>query len=391
MNFHIPHFSDHTINSDAKNAIVVVGIRPNKFIINNLVELTRYYKNSAVPYDVFYIPDDDGQPFIHPELNILQVSKMECSQQGFQHMIMFHHTVPNNAHVCGWDKALYIASKLKKYDHYWLIEDDVFYSHLDLFSEVDSKTFDFDLLCKEFFPTLLRTPPFPAELLKDNWEIDPADSVPKRINPLNGFRESVVTHALSKFKKGDYLGAIKSYQENCALESFAPESSWLVPPPHIHSLSSVLRISHKLLRTIADFAATHATLFIQEYIFTTLAYHNNLKVGHQHFNGRDGALQEMQKHYNKFTNHEYLEDSVGYKVFQIDYMRNDFNNVAADKTLSGAEKCNILVNGIEGQSFPFLSKFFRPNPEARVLFHPFKDVSLFQQVRKVLHKQLALS
>jgi len=153
MNTKIEHFSKREIKSEAKIAVFCIGLRPTLELIKFYSRFKNYYKGN---YDFYYIADDDGQPLYYEDINVMQVSKMECSNAGFQHSIMFHNTVPNNAHVCAWDKALYIASKIRPYDHYWLIEEDVFISSLEIFKNIDEKTKEFDLVCKEFVPNFFR-------------------------------------------------------------------------------------------------------------------------------------------------------------------------------------------------------------------------------------------
>lgn len=381
MNPQIPHFTSVDIKGgNGKNAIFIIGVRPTPPFISNLTALTQYYAGLKEPYDVFFIPDDDGQPFLHPDLNIMQVSKMEWSQNGFQHLIMFHNTVPNNAHVSGWDKALYIASSLNSYDNYWFVEDDVVYSEPGIFHKLDKGNDHVDLMCRNLRPSPFFPAPAIEEILKDNWEIDPNSSIPRK-GKQKGYWDS-----LPIFQKCWKLAGQKKYKE--AAEMYLKESSkyeWLTPPPHIHGDSQVIRFSKNLLKVISDFAAAHNTLYIQEYIFFTLAYHHNLKI--KCFSWTEGGeptnrelITAFDSHFKNFNNIEFFE----HQHFETDYVRAWVPPIENDTSLSDQEKAKKIFERAEFGQID--GKNVRLNPRLTIPFfyHPIKNPKINHFLRELL-------
>ena len=369
MNPQIPHFNSVDIKTcNAKKAIFLIGVRPTPALVRSLSDLTRHYFSSSDGYDVFFIADDDGQPFIHPDVNIMQVSKMECSSRGFQHLIMFHNTVPHNAHVSAWDKALYVASSLNSYDHYWFVEDDVVYSDLDIFSYLDQNHDHVDLMCRRLNAAPFFNNPAVGELLKNNWEINSLNAIPHRRVRLGKEYTTQAQKWLKLAREGQYKESIELYLKE------SRKYEWLVPLPHIHGPSQCIRFSRNLLNIIADFAATHNTLFCQEYIFYTLAYHNNLKIKTSAWTGgRKPTERELitafDSHFKNFNNIEFFDKDH----WKTDHLRGWIPPIENDASLTPIEKARRIFEkgSLKAVDFPFF-------------YHPVKNHDVHATLRSLI-------
>lgn len=335
MNTKIEHFSEREIKSEAKIAVFCIGLRPTLELIEFYSRFKNYYKGN---YDFYYIADDDGQPLYYEDINVMQVSKMECSNAGFQHSIMFHNTVPNNAHVCAWDKALYIASKIRPYDHYWLIEEDVFISSLEIFKNIDEKTKEFDLVCKEFNPNFFRPNlgAHPEEQLGSDWAVEPCFGNAS-YNKLSPERRAPLHQRIKVREKCDLLQQNLKFEEcmNTYLDHMKNvDIDWIVPEPHIQSLFCAGRISRRLLNEISNLARDKGALFSQEYIFPTLCLINGFKIltnKREFKNEIDTKIEVFQKKFN--VDLYDFNDILNYNPIQIGYLKSHIQGITSE-TLS---------------------------------------------------------
>ena len=329
MNTKIEHFSEREIKSEAKIAVLCICVRPTLELIKFYSRFKKYYKGA---YDFYYIADDDGQPLYYEDINVMQVSKMECSNAGFQHSIMFHNTVPNNAHVCAWDKALYVASKIRPYDHYWMIEEDVFISSLEIFKNVDEKTKEFDLVCKEFMPNFFmgNLGCHMEEQLGSDWYVGykyyqkmASTHIKNNENRIKSIKERrKISRECSRLQKlggrhhlRDCMNTYFSHVENIDID-------WIVPEPHIHALFCAGRISRRLLNKISDLARDKGTLFSQEYIFPTLSLANGFKILSNCSNSPERERVEVFKEKFNVDIHGFV-DLIGYNPFDLSYTRRE--------------------------------------------------------------------
>ena len=341
MNTKIEHFSEREIKSEAKIAVFCIGVRPTLELIKFYSKFKNYYEGE---YDFYYIADDDGQPLYYEDINVMQVSKMECSNAGFQHSIMFHNTVPNNAHVCAWDKALYIASKIRPYDHYWMIEEDVFISSLEIFKNIDEKTKEFDLVCKEFVPNFFRADlgPHMVEQLGSDWDVGyrhhekmASTHIKDNENRTEGIKERYkIREECCRLQKHhpprprDCMNTYFRHVENIDID-------WIVPEPHIHCLFCAGRISRRLLNKISDLARDKGALFSQEYIFPTLSLANGFKIitnmqGHTY----PAEIEAFQTKFDVDL-HDF-KDFLGYNPLKLEYLRESVSTLTSE-TLSDKE------------------------------------------------------
>ena len=337
MNTKIKHFSEREIESEAKIAVFCMGVRPTLELIEFYSRFKKYYKGA---YDFYYIADDDGQPLYYEDINVMQVSKMECSNAGFQHSIMFHNTVPNNAHVCSWDKALYIASKIRPYDHYWMIEEDVFISSIEIFKNVDEKTKEFDLVCKEFTPNFFRANigPHAEEQIGSDWAVEPCGENAS-YKKLSTEKEASLDQRAEVREKCRLLQKNEKFEEcmNTYLDHMKNiDIDWIVPEPHIQSLFCAGRISRRLLNKISDLARDKGALFSQEFIFPTLCLINGFKIlTNMRVNDRlDPRIEVFQKKFN--VDLYDFKDVLDHNPIRLSYLRRHITTITSE-TLSDEE------------------------------------------------------
>ena len=112
------------------------------------------------------------------------------------------------------------------YEYVWFIEEDVFIPHIYTILNIDNKYPNYDLLCNS---NNYNTTPQGENIKKWNW--------------------------YSYFKKYCYL-----------------------KPPYFTSMICAIRCSKKMLNTIHKYTVHYKTLFMDEVLFNTLAYRDNLSI-----------------------------------------------------------------------------------------------------------------
>lgn len=386
MNTKIEHFSEREIKSEAKIAVFCIGLRPTLELIKFYSRFKNYYKGN---YDFYYIADDDGQPLYYEDINVMQVSKMECSNAGFQHSIMFHNTVPNNAHVCAWDKALYIASKIRPYDHYWLIEEDVFISSLEIFKNIDEKTKEFDLVCKEFNPNFFRPNlgAHPEEQLGSDWAVEPCGENAS-YNKFSTERQAFLHQRAEVREKCGLLqqnGKLEECMNTYLNHMKNVDIDWIVPEPHIQSLFCAGRISRRLLNKISDLARDKGALFSQEYIFPTLCLINGFKIltnKREFKNEIDTKIEVFQKKFN--VDLYDLKDVLNYNPIQLVYLRHHIaaitSETLSDKEINKFHLKFFLSPDKNEWLYLLISRDYQLDElSAGVFYHPVKNAKIWSK------------
>jgi hypothetical protein len=209
-------------------------------------ELIAFYARFLpLGYEVFVVVDDNTLRVEYPGIRFIQIDDDECRRNGF---INFNPVVKKESRCSAWDKAVYYFCRIdNSHEHVWFIEDDVFV-------------------------------PFPETLLKLDEKYGKADIV-------------------SKDNNVNETGMLSGW----FWWQFVPKGS--LPPPWAHSMVCAVRLSRTLLDVLATFVQGNKTrlrltnfiielarfasrrkdylgqklLFI-EYIFHTLALHNNCKI-----------------------------------------------------------------------------------------------------------------
>jgi hypothetical protein len=189
-------------------------------------ELIEFYKKTIDENHELFIVVDDNQHKIseHDGINFIYLDDSICIHQGFT---LFNTAIKKNgifSNCSAWEKALMFFCELNKtYDHVWFIEDDVFIPQSGLISEIDQQHPHSDLITNRH-----------------------------------------------NINNDGSLGAWKWWQ------TFPRE---ILPPPWAHSMVCAVRLSKKLLQVLSEFVKDHKnSMKFIEYIFNTLALHNNLEI-----------------------------------------------------------------------------------------------------------------
>jgi hypothetical protein len=202
------------------NALIILTKTPNPEIVD-------FYKTiSRDNYDVYLLSDDNSSNLIiDDDINYLQIDDELCKKYGYH---SFNPVINKNKFgslcISAWDKALFYFGRLNKsYDNIWFIEDDVFVPDINLFQTMDDQFFDEDLLASG--------------------------------NNINT------------------TGEIESW----FWWKTVPMSN--LPLPWAQSAVCAVRMSKKLIRIVDNYVTNNMnSLKFIEYIFHTLALHNNLNV-----------------------------------------------------------------------------------------------------------------
>lgn len=196
-----------------KIAIALLCREPHK----NHMEFFNQMEN----YDVFFICDMNNAPTHYPEyphIQFIQIPDEEARTNGFRHCNI--NVIAKD--VISWDKVLYYFCRVNhKYDHVWLIEDDVFVPDLNTLPMIDQKYETDDLLCRSNGANTVGTD-------FDGWT----------------WRYGAGKHEL----------------------------------PWYCSMVCAIRVSKKLLTKIDDYVLNRGELFFLEMMFNTIAMANGLKV-----------------------------------------------------------------------------------------------------------------
>ena len=199
--------------------ICFLTYQPSIITLNFCKELKEKtnYKILIVVDDCSYnIPEDDGS------IDIVKISKKESELNGYKSSVTW-----SKGTAFSRDKALYYFNTNNiDYEYVWFIEEDVFIPHIYTILNIDNKYPNYDLLCNS---NNYNTTPQGENIKKWNW--------------------------YSYFKKYCYL-----------------------KPPYFTSMICAIRCSKKMLNTIHKYTVHYKTLFMDEVLFNTLAYRDNLSI-----------------------------------------------------------------------------------------------------------------
>jgi hypothetical protein len=200
------------IKKSKKIAISLLTIEPNKIWLDFLLT----FKNN---YDIFIFIDNNNIDINlfknnYPSLNFIQIDNNESIKNGYSNSSYNIKRDP-----ISWDKALYYFTLInKKYKYVWFVEDDVFINSVNNIINLDKKYNNSDLIV--------------------------------RSNNINPDGKS------SSWNHWD--------QVNNTLEL-----------PWSMSMVCICRLSDKLLNKIYDFTKKNGKLNFIEFLFNTIALHNN--------------------------------------------------------------------------------------------------------------------
>jgi hypothetical protein len=210
------------------NAIALLTFEPTKRQI-------RFYKRfEDQGYDVFVVIDNNNYAPRHSGVKQIKIDESVCASAGFINLNMMI-TRRKQRSCSAWDKALYYFTKINNsYQNVWFIEDDVFVPAVQTIVKIDRKYGEADIISSA--------------------------------NTIN--------------KTGEV-------QDSYAWYKFIPRAR--LPPPWAVSMVCAVRLSRSLLRSLDSFLSSNkdfrsnekemvGSYFFIEYLFHTLALHNNLKV-----------------------------------------------------------------------------------------------------------------
>jgi hypothetical protein len=198
------------------NALCILTITPHSHSLDFLEEFANRYNN----YKVFICCDNSEYllPKTYKNITIIQYSEEECIEQGYKESASI---CTNLKDVVAWDKSLkYFCNDFNnQFEHVWLVEEDVFIPTYEIIYNIDSKYVDADLLS--------------------------------------------LTHIINDTNMTDWhwLRAADKH-----------------PPPWASSLVCICRLSKTQQDHIKRYVDNNKRLSFVEFMFNTLALHNNLKV-----------------------------------------------------------------------------------------------------------------
>jgi hypothetical protein len=170
----------------------------------------------SIGYDTFILVDSDRYiPAISSEITCIQVPDKVCRDNHFINSARLIRRNPS-----GWDKALFYFIKVNnKYEYVWLFEDDVFIPSLEAIVNLDRLYPNSDLICQENKSV--------SEIPQWYWWRD-------------------------------------AYK--------------MMSKPLYKSMVCTCRLSSKLLNLIGSYVINNKHSAFIEYMFNTIAMHNNLKI-----------------------------------------------------------------------------------------------------------------
>jgi len=199
------------------NALVILTKNPS----TELVEFYRTIRRET--YDVFFLVDDNSKKLIIDDLiNYIQIEDSLCQKYGYH---SFNPIIKNgnSPFVSAWDKAIfYFANLNKSYNKIWFLEEDFFVPDINFFEKLDTCFLNEDILSAGNF-----------------------------------------INATGELEGWDWWWMAK-------------ES---VPLPWAKSMVCAIRVSQKLMKILSSYVENNKNSYkFIEYIFHTLALHNDLEV-----------------------------------------------------------------------------------------------------------------
>jgi len=125
------------------NAIAVLTHTPHP----KLVEFYKRFVNLG--YDVFFVVDDNEFEGEDRAATFVHVDDAKCRARGFFNL---NPAIKKESGCSAWDKALYYFCRTDtSYDNVWFIEDDVFVPRPETVSNIDRKYGQADIISQDCF------------------------------------------------------------------------------------------------------------------------------------------------------------------------------------------------------------------------------------------------
>ena len=105
-------------------------------------------------HDIFLVVDHTNQVHnVSSSVQVMQCLSQEATSHGYWDWAFADRnntSMMQIANPCSWEKAFYfhlqLAKQGKNYEHVWIVETDVFIPHANIFTVLDEKYHDADLL-----------------------------------------------------------------------------------------------------------------------------------------------------------------------------------------------------------------------------------------------------
>lgn len=251
-------------------------------------ELLEFYARFVCQgYDIFVVVDDNNFKAEHTEICFIQIDEAECRGKGF---FNFNPMIKKKSGCSAWDKALYYFCRINtSHDNVWFIEDDVFVPFPETLSKIDQKYGTLDIISSQ----------------------------------------NVVNE----------LGVLNDWP----WWKYVPEK--LLPPPWAKSLVCAVRLSRRLLKVLDLFI--HANNDKLRWATIGIKFANFLRRRKEQFPG---------------------------KLFFIEYI---FHTLALHNQFS-------VVTAQELRGIKFRQQWDVSEMDVETLYHPVKDIDLHGYYRKVL-------
>jgi hypothetical protein len=214
------------------NAIVFFCYRPPKQIF----DFAKKLKSNS--YDIYISINDnnyDETPYIDNSIIIIKIDDSIAIQEGYFDSSL---VVPNNP--CSRDKAFYFFNRINNinYKYIWFIEEDVFIPTINTIKNIDDKYQNIDYLSNV---------PFFVGNIRENEEHD-----------FVKFNDDYNFHSGWQFRNSEIHKYFKL--------------------PWLKTMSCAIRVSQLFLKKIDEFAIKHKKLIMDELLYPTISYHNNLSM-----------------------------------------------------------------------------------------------------------------
>jgi len=209
---------DSSVSQSVKkglNIICLLSVRP-------CVKTYEFFKHIQLTTDYEVIIVIDDNKYTIPEydrvVEVVQIHNTVCALSGYKNSVLWC-----KKRACSRDKALhYFNKKYKKpYQQIWFVEDDVFIPAISTIQEIDQKYGNSDDL-----------------LLESN----------------------------TLYDDDKEWGHWTQIWKDCKIQ------------PYSRSMICAVRCSKRMLDAIHKYVTQHGSLFMDEALFTTIAFHNGLKM-----------------------------------------------------------------------------------------------------------------
>jgi len=186
------------------------------------------FLDTSSHYDVYVMIDwDTSPPTSYPSLQFLSVPDQECDEAGFKNLCSPCIWKKKDYPLTAWDKAMYYFCRRVPhhgYQHFWFVEEDVFFHSEETLRKVDTQFPDSDLLTQEY---------------------------------QRGINQD---------------GKRKDWMWNLIVPTIKD-----IDPPYYSTMICAARMSDTLLKKVGEYVCQHHEMFFLEAFFPTLAHTHGLR------------------------------------------------------------------------------------------------------------------